>query len=444
MKNIRQIALKFKELNIDCFLVGGCVRDEFLNIPTNDIDICLVGVTSSTKNVVMNVLNSFNFVKSVAEEVGKEFPVWIADIEDIGKVDFALARGEKSTGNSHRDFSISIDGVSIEQDLLRRDITINSMAANVLTGMLVDPFNGLEHLLKGIAHPTSEAFSEDPLRVIRAARFIARFNLTPSKELIKICRELTPSSISKERIGTEFTKAMKKAVKPSLFFHFLNEVGWLELLFKEVHDLIGVKQSPVHHPEGDAFTHTMMCVDEANDFFTRVVMLCHDLGKINTTVINGSKITAHGHEKASVPLTLDMLSRIKFENKKFRDKVATLVESHMIHTQQISEKVIRKTLRKLLSVGLNFSDLVEVCRCDVSGRLPLKGFTPDIGQERAQELIDNNLMEPVVTGAKLLEIGMSPGKSVGVAVKKALELQDRGTLNKDNWFKVLKGTGLIV
>jgi len=218
MKNLVKIAQEFYNLNIDCYYVGGCVRDELLGIESEDIDICLVG---ATKDQVMSVLGQFPFVLSVAQEVGSSFPVWIADIEGFGKVDFALARGEKKTGTTRQDFECTTDAITIEQDLLRRDLTINSIAKNVLTGQLVDPYGGVQHLLDKVAHPTSEAFAEDSLRVLRAARFCSRYDLKPSQSLIDMCRSLKPTDISNERVGMELYKTMKQAVTPSIFFKTL-------------------------------------------------------------------------------------------------------------------------------------------------------------------------------------------------------------------------------
>jgi tRNA nucleotidyltransferase (CCA-adding enzyme) len=440
MNNLVLIAQKFQELNIQSYLVGGTVRDELLRVPCDDIDICLVGVTN--KSQVMEVLSSLNFILSVAQEVGESFPVWIADIKGIGKVDFALARGEKKTGPTRQDFVCTTQGVTIEEDLLRRDLTINSIAKNVLDGTFVDPYNGIQHLKDRIAHPVSNAFKEDSLRVLRAARFCSRYELTPSKELLELCKGLTPTDISNERVGMEVYKTMKQAIKPSIFFYFLKEVNWLGYYFKEVEDLFDIPQSPIYHPETNAGIHSMLCLDQATDVFTRVTMLLHDVGKsVTTTISESGKIQALGHEEAGVPLARQLMQRIFLLDKKFQDQVCLMVELHMIHSLTISEKIIRRTLRRLMDNGLTYNQLVEVCRCDVSGRDPLPHYTPDIGQTRAQELLDQDLMTPIVTGKLLMSLGLTPGKFMGEFIKKALELQDRGTLTKENWKGVMKGAG---
>ncbi len=227
---LKKIATEFAKHNIQCFFVGGCVRDEILGQPCDDIDICLVGVTR--KEIVMEILSQFT--EDIAEEVGNLFPVWIANIQGLGKIDFALARSEKKCGEGHRAFSVSTNSISITDDLLRRDLTINAIAKNVLTEEIVDPFGGLSDLMDRIARPVSAAFAEDELRVIRAARFISRFELTPDQSLIDLCKGLNPDTISNERIGQELKKVLIQGKNLNSFFSFLKEVNWLNQIFPEL------------------------------------------------------------------------------------------------------------------------------------------------------------------------------------------------------------------
>ena len=436
------IAAAFAQKGIECFFVGGCVRDSLIGIASDDIDICLVGV--SNKSDVVSTLKPF--CESIAAEVGNDFPVWIAQIDGIGKVDFALARTERKTGESNRDFACLTQNVSIQDDLSRRDLTVNSMAQNVRTGEIIDPFGGRSDLENKVARHVSGAFAEDTLRVIRAARFCARFDLAPTEELIAICRELRPDNIPSERIGKELEKLFEQSAKPSVFFRFLEQCGWLGDCFPEVSALVGVVQSPIHHPEGDTFNHTMLCIDQAKDPFTRLVMLCHDLGKAVTTTVCPStgKTQAIGHDEAGVPIAKELMNRLCV-SKKIQDKVALLVELHMIHAQTpISDKVLRRTLRRLMAAGIDFEQLVEVCRCDVSGRAPKPAFTPDIRQADAAKLVESGAMTPIVTAKTLMGLGMKPGKHFGAIINKALELQDRGTLTAENWRGVLKSAGFDI
>lgn len=451
---IKQIAIELAHIGVISYYVGGCVRDEIMSgflTYDSDIDICLVGVTDPKQ--VEDILLQYS--ESVTPLVGKKFPVWIATINGK-KVDFAMARTETLVGSSRTDFDVVTENVTIEEDLRRRDFTMNAIAKEVIHSRIIDPFNGVKDIQSGVLHYTSDAFKEDTLRVYRAARFLSRFiELRPSEALINVCKSLKPNDISNERVGMELMKTMEQAVIPSKFFYFLDNVGWLQYHFQELHDLIGIPQNPLHHPEGDAFMHTMYTLNQAGDWFTRIVMLCHDLGKATTTTIgeipfvkkpeysdklyynSDLPIRSIGHEEAGKELTRKMLTRIHFTDHKTIRQIETLVGLHMIRTG-VSEKVIRKSLRTLTNMGLKYEQLVEVCRCDVSGRPPFIPYTPDIGQHRAKELIDSGAMNIIVTGEKLIEAGFTPGPLLGELVKVALEWQDRGTLNSDNWLKMIR------
>ena len=452
LEKIKQIASRLLSEGIETYYVGGCVRDWLLDKDTDDIDICLVGV-KNPKNVEDLLMSE---CQSVTPLVGQKFPVWIATI-DGKKVDFAMARKETLVGGTRKDFDVVTTGITLEEDLMRRDFTINAMARSVMTDELFDPFKGTECLKFMCIHPTSDAFGEDTLRVLRAARFLSRFDGSyPSGKLVEECRRLKPDDISPERVGMELSKMLEQATQPSAFFNFLVSVGWLQYHFKELYDCIGVPQSPKHHPEGDVYKHTMHALDEARDWFTRICMICHDLGKYNTTTI-GSRfwfevdpkereyllsipdlpIKSIGHETSGMPLTRSLLTRIHFSDHHTIRQIETMVELHMIRTS-VSEKVVRRTLRRLMEKGLTYDQLVEVCRCDLSGRPPLAKYTPDIGQHRAKELLESNAMQPIVTGEKLMAAGFETGKLMGHLVKKGLEWQDRGTLTEDNWLKMIK------
>jgi len=448
---IKQIAIELTHIGVMSYYVGGCVRDEIISgflAFDSDIDVCLVGVTDPTQVEAILLQHS----ESVTPLVGRKFPVWIATI-DGKKVDFAMARIETLVGDSRTDFDVITEGVTLKDDLRRRDFTINAIAKEVIHGEIIDPFNGTWDIEHSVLHPTSDAFKEDTLRVYRAARFLSRFpEFKPSSELISVCKLLQPTDISNERVGMELMKTMEQAIVPSIFFTFLNEIGWLKYHFKEVEDLIGIPQNPNYHPEGDVFTHTMCTLDQAQGWFIRTVMLCHDLGKTTTTTIEGIpydnvlhirvpldkvKIKSIGHEEAGKQLTRNMLTRIHFTDHKTIRQIETLVGLHMIRTG-VNEKVIRRTLRILMNMGLEYNQLVQVCRCDVSGRPPLAPYTPDIGQHRAKELLETGAMDVIVTGEKLIEAGYTPGPLLGELVKMGLEWQDRGTLNEYNWLKMIK------
>lgn len=441
MNSLERLAVSFAYIGVDCFYVGGCVRDELLGKDSDDIDICLVGVKD--KADVAPILS--RFATSVAKEVGNSFPVWIADIPTVGKVDFALARTESSTGEGHRDFTVLTKGVTIEDDLRRRDLTVNAIAKNVRTGEIVDPFGGAQDLENGIAREVSPAFSEDPLRVLRAARFCARFDLSPTGSLLMICENQNLTRIPAERIAQELKKTFEQTDRPSRFFRFLESTNHLSYIFPELYDLIGVQQSETHHPEGDAFQHTMHCIDAAKGVFTRIVMLCHDLGKATCTVVKDGKVSAVGHDTASVELGRAMLNRLNFASvagfgKKRIEQALVLVDMHMLHTVgKIKDGKLAQKANRLHEAGLDFDDLVSVMEADESGRPPL---APDFTfihslRDRVREMVSAGRFTPVVTSQMLLERGVEKGPRLGELLREAFRLQLSGGLTAANWDKVL-------
>jgi tRNA nucleotidyltransferase (CCA-adding enzyme) len=464
MEKIIKLAQWLSGHGIQLYYVGGCVRDWVMGNEPEDIDICIVGGnTAQNVGKLLEIMKTNGYINGVTTVFGS-FPIWIVEV-DGKKYEFAMARTEKKSGQTRTEFECEVNNVTITEDLRRRDLTINAIAKNVLTDEMIDPFNGIRHIIMGLAHPTSVAFAEDTLRVYRAARFIARFDLTASEELVQMCEILKPDDISNERVGMELRKLFEQSNKPSKFFNFLKKINWLGHHFKELNDLIGVPQPREYHPEGDAYTHTMLCMDAANDPFTRAVMLCHDLGKAVSTTIGGqnwkdliyddvvshkdkdSKISSAGHEETGVELTRNLLQRISFDNHATIRKIACLVRLHMRNksiTPKNYDKIVRRTLRELMHYGILYTELIEVVRCDLAGRppKPAPSFV-DVARimyvVHAMKLMENGDMQPIVTGKKLMEIGIEPGTHMGEIINHALELQDRGTLNKDNWFKVLKG-----
>lgn len=444
-----QIATHFKNFDIDLYYCGGCVRDKIIgNIP-DDIDVCIVG-GETAKNIQEHLenLKAYGTINTITSVHGS-FPIWIVEI-DGEKYEFAMARTERKTGLSHQEFECGINNVTIEQDLERRDFTINAIAENILTGQIIDPYEGQKHIKQKLLHPTSRAFVEDHLRVIRGARFAARFGFSPTEEFYSYAWNIIPTkdTISNERVGKELMKlfSLPEGVKCSEFFRVLRKCRWLGYYFQELEDLINIPQNPEHHPEIWAFEHTLYCIDQAKDWMIRSTMLCHDLGKATTTTTSlDGKIKSIGHEEESSRLGKQMLKRIHFCDHKTISQIGCLIELHMIRAQMAShnhEKLARRTLRKLMHYQLGYPDLVETVKCDLNGRPP-KVFEedPDIGQDIMFYLLINDKMTPIVTGEKLIKYGLVPSPEFGKIMSKALELQDRGTLDESNWIERLRGCG---
>lgn len=310
MKDIKEIARKIKLKGGNLYLVGGAVRDELLGLVKHDEDYAVTGI-------------SFEEFKELFPEAivrGKDFPVF--SIEDK---EFALARKERKIGIGHNNFNIETDKkITIEEDLERRDITINAIAKEVLTGKIIDPYNGIEDLKNHRIRAVSSRFAEDPLRVYRVARFSSQFNFQVEDSTIKMMNSLKAEllSLPAERVYNELKKALLTN-KPSIFFDVLKKANVLEIHFKEIYDLIGAEQPIKYHPEGDAYNHTMLVLDrvanktieldEERKLELRFSALAHDLGKGTTP----EKEYPHhiNHEKRGFDLVKIIGKRLKIPTR---------------------------------------------------------------------------------------------------------------------------------
>ena len=298
--NQKEIAKLIAENGGRLYLVGGAVRDELMGREINDYDYCIVGL--EPEDVIRLFPDAISY--------GKSFPVF-----NIFGNEYALARKEIKVSEGHKGFEIVSDkSITIEEDLRRRDITINSIAKDILTEDYKDPYSGVEDIKNKIIRATSEAFVEDPLRVYRVARFAAQLDFDVSKETIELMQKVNCelNTLSVERIYSELFKALK-ASKPSRFFEVLRKSNSLKIHFKEVFDLIGKTQPEKYHPEGDAFNHTMMVLDKVaaqtdNDELI-FAALVHDLGKGTTPL---EMLPRHlGHEERGVELVKGLCNRLK-------------------------------------------------------------------------------------------------------------------------------------
>lgn len=297
------IANKIKEKGGSLYLVGGAVRDELLKREIHDEDYCVQGLNA----------DEFETLFPNAFKRGKIFGVY-----DIEGKEFALARKERKSGIGHKEFDIMIDKeISIKEDLARRDITINSMAKEVLTGKIIDPYGGKQDLENKMIRATTKAFKEDPLRVYRVARFASQLNFMVENQTIKMMKELKTDllNLSSERVFDEFRKALKTN-KPSIFFDVLEKADVLDIHFKEIYDLIGSTQPEKYHPEGDSYNHTMIVLNKAAELSDNLVIrfsaLVHDFGK----GITPKEMLPHhyGHDKKGVVLVEQFGKRLKIPN----------------------------------------------------------------------------------------------------------------------------------
>ena len=319
-----ELANKISDNGGRLYIVGGAVRDIFLGNNPHDIDYCVTGIDEETLKEIAHV----------SRVQGSTFPVFI-----INGCEVAFARAEKKIGQGHKKFKIITDkNITIEQDLARRDLTINAMAIDVLTGERIDPFNGKLDLEKRILKHTTDAFREDPLRVYRVARFASKYGFEVAKETLEMMKSMKGEliALSKERVFTEFRKALLEKY-PSRFFEVLKDAEVLDVHFKEIFDLIGVEQPIEYHPEGDAFAHTMEVLENvskltpnatigSDEELTRFGALVHDLGKGATPREDWPH--HYGHEERGILLVHEFCKRIG--TPRVFEKVGKLVSNvHM-------------------------------------------------------------------------------------------------------------------
>ena len=328
---IIEIAKKIEKNGGRLYLVGGAVRDYLLGRENYDEDYCVVGIEEK----------EFQELFPQAIKRGKSFGVY-----DLEEKEFALARKETKTGEGHQAFKIeTASDITIEEDLKRRDITINAIARDVLTGEYKDPFGGREDIKKRTIKATSKAFQEDPLRVYRVARFAATLQFEVEAQTLKMMKQIEPElkTISKERIYEELKKALK-GIKPSLFFETLKQAGVLHTHFLEIEKLIGAEQSKQYHPEGDAFIHSMEVLERVANLTEkeeiRFAALVHDLGKGETP--KDEYPHHYGHDKKGIIPIKNMCKRLGLPNKWEKCGI-TAAKEHMIggifHQMRASKQV---------------------------------------------------------------------------------------------------------
>ena len=349
-------AEKIRELGGTAYLVGGAVRDKIRGVAAHDKDYCITGVREE------------NFTKKFprAEKFGKSFPVYNLLIDNV-PCEVAFARTEKKDGEGYHGFKVQFDpSVTIEKDLYRRDTTINAMAIEILTGEVIDPFNGREDTLNGKIRAVSKHFVDDPIRALRAARQSAQFNFEICEETfdaMKLCaKELADEP--GERIFSELFNALKTD-RPSVFFRNLARANLLEITFPEVAQLCGKTQPAAYHPEGDAYEHTLNILDEvsrANEKpAVRFAAMAHDFGKGTTP----EKMLPHHyfHEQRGLKVLEKMAARINLPND-WRKFAALVIKEHMRAPLLSSAGKIVDLLIKLNNAQFSIKDFNDIIRAD--------------------------------------------------------------------------------
>ncbi len=343
------------------YCVGGAVRDKLLGLPVQDHDWVVVGSTPEA------------MVAQGYRPVGKDFPVFL---HPETHEEYALARTERKTARGYQGFSVyAAPDVTLEQDLLRRDFTINAIAEDA-NGTVTDPCNGRADLKAGILRHVSPAFAEDPVRILRAARFAARFGFSIAPETLALMREMVQNgevdALVPERVWQEMTRALMEKI-PSRFFETLRSCGALLSIFPEVDALFGVPQPEKYHPEIDCGIHTLMVVDDtARQNYAlevRYAALTHDLGKATTPE---DTLPRHiGHEMRSVDLAKKMSDRLRASGECRNLALLTARFHGSIHR---AKQLRADTVVKLFQTAdawrrpERFEQMLQACASDARGR----------------------------------------------------------------------------
>ncbi len=424
----RRIAVKVAEAGGTVYYVGGMVRDRLMgnDSRTPDVDIEVHGIVPEKLEEILDTLGE-------RQMFGASFGIYNLHHYDI---DIAMPRKEKRTGEKHTDFRCEIDPFcGTCQAAARRDFTINSLMQNVLTDEIIDHYGGMDDLRNGIIrHVSTQTFPEDALRVLRAAQFAARFGFSIAPETIALCSGMSLNALAGERVLAEMKKALTKSIHPSIFFTQLRKMNHLHIWFPEIEALVNVPQSPIYHPEGDAWQHTMLTLDGAASLRTQATQpwpfmlsaLLHDCGKAVTTAINANtgKISSIGHERAGVPLASTLMERLKTDKKTER-YVLSMIRQHMKPNLLPAQNARIKSYMKMFDESEVPEDLLLLSKADRLGQLTdMNSYTDteNLLQSMMNHYRNVILKQKKVSGTDLLEAGFKPGKEIGELLSYAHKL----------------------
>lgn len=423
-------------LNVcELYLVGGCVRDILMGHKMGEIDEDYLVRRIELEDLI-NRLKSFG----KTESVGKAFGVIkFKPHKGVKKLfDISLPRKESSLGVEHKAFKVEFDPlIPVEEDLPRRDFTINSMAINLKDFTLVDPLDGAKDLQRGLLRMNSESsFSEDPLRILRGVQFMARFGLVvedKTKEAMARYSKLI-ETVPPERIKEELNKLLLFADEPGDGFLLMHETGVLGIIMPEVDETYGIEQNE-YHPD-DVFMHSIKTMNHApKKLYLRWAALLHDVGKKKMKTVVDGRIVFYGHQDESARLAEEILGRLRY-SKKFIGRVKNLILNHMFNLDEdSSDSAIGRFIRK---VGLDDIDaLLELRKADMLSR----------GEARILEEVDRfkkrladymskqnafSVKDLAVSGTDVMGILDIPqGPEVGVVLSRLFEkVAENPELNK--------------
>ena len=386
------------------YLVGGAVRDKLLDYPSDENDWVVVGGSPQ------------EMIDLGYQPVGQDFPVFINP--KTGE-EYALARTERKSGRGYQGFSFhTAPNISLEDDLIRRDLTINAMAEDD-NGQIIDPYGGQQDLNNKLLRHVSDAFTEDPLRVLRVARFAARYHhlgFTIAPETMGLMQNLVRSGELAHLVAERLWKETERALcerSPDIYIQVLRDCGALAELFPEVEKLVGVPQRADYHPEVDTGIHTLMSLQQAARLSdcakVRFSVLVHDLGK---GITPDDVLPSHkGHEARGLPLVKDVCDRLKIPNE-HRQLAMVVTEFHLLchKAQELRPETILKLLKGLgaLKSAERFEDFLLCCEADARGRTGFEDRdypSSDYLRQARQVVINTDISDLINSEISGAEIG---------------------------------------
>lgn len=438
------VAESIKAVGGLALIVGGYARDEAMrkfgyDIEPKDIDVEVYGLSLEKLKPILEKFGEIN-------EVGASFGVIKLTFPSGNILDFSLPRRDLKVSKGHKGFVVESDiDMTIREASGRRDFTINALALDPLTGEIIDKHGGLEDMENKIIRAVDKnAFTEDPLRVLRAAQFTGRFGFKIDESTIELAKKVDLSELSLERIGEEWVKLLLKSPKPSVGLEAMKEMLVLEKIHPEIAALVGVPQDPEWHPEGDVWTHTKLVADMATAIIKRdeapkdsalVIMLsalCHDLGKPATTVKTGEgRITAFGHSEVGIEPTKKFLKNFAI-SAELKEKITALVKEHLfpLINPDPSPASVRRLAVRLGNATIE--ELVKLSKADKNGKgQELQATFPEgeVLLKIAHELkVAQEKPAPILLGRHLIEMGLKPGPKFGQILKDAYEKQLDGEI----------------
>jgi len=415
--------------SVEAYVVGGYVRDFLLGLGDKDIDVLVIG-------------DGVQFARAVAHELGtasivvfERFGTAMVPLEQ-GKVEFVTARSESYASDSRKPH---VQSGTLEDDLLRRDFTVNAIAAKLNKdryGELHDPFGGREDLERKLLRTPLDpvkTFDDDPLRIMRAMRFASQLDFTIDKPALDAIGEMKArlSIVSQERITDEFLKTLRTP-KPSVGLRLMFETGVLGVVFPEIAEMAGVDQRRDHHHK-DVFLHTCTVIDNiaqtTDNVWLRFVALVHDIAKPRTKAFKeGIGWTFHGHEELGARMMKGIFKKLKLPMDPF-PYVEKLVRLHLRPMVLVDDIVTDSAVRRLVfETGNDIDDLMKLCRADITSKNPrlveryLRNY--DVVMQKIVEVEEKDRLrnwQPPVMGEEIMAVcGIQPGKKVG-DLKHAIE-----------------------